>query len=263
MNEAVDQLLAERQRLDAGLPATVLVSIVGHILLLSAVLVLPLLLPREPLLKVDTSVFTVVMPRGGGGSPRAAAPPAQAPAPKPAPVESAAPAPPRVLKPPTEAPRPNALPALDSRRIARRTPEPGVVAGQAPSSSARATAATGGPGGRGTNTATPGLEIGPPGVGVPEGTETGGDWYIAGVTQKIWMLWNQQIKAGFAQPIAVTFTIMPDGSVSDVRVTQPSGAALLDMAAQRAVLNAAPFGPFPRDHEQKPRTIQAVFRPTS
>jgi outer membrane biosynthesis protein TonB len=48
-----------------------------------------------------------------------------------------------------------------------------------------------------------------------------------------------------------------------VRVTQPSGAALLDMAAQRAIFNAAPFGPLPREYGQNPRTIQALFRPTS
>jgi TonB family protein len=98
---------------------------------------------------------------------------------------------------------------------------------------------------------------------VPDGTDAGGDWYIAGVTQKIWMIWNQQIKAGFSQPIGVTFTIQPNGAVTDVRVSQPSGAALLDMAAQRAVLNAAPFGPLPREYGGNPRTIQALFRPTS
>jgi protein TonB len=262
VNEAVDRLIAERERLDAGLPGTLLLSIVGHLGLIGAAVALPLLLPRQPLLRV--SDFSIVMPRGGGGSPIAAA--QAAPAPQPAPAVSAAPpAAPKVLKPPTEAPRPNALPALDSKRIARRAAEPAAPAGRLPSATSVKSAATAGgaPGARGTSPATPGLEIGPPGVGVPDGTETGGDWYIAAVTQKIWMLWNQTIKPGFAQPIGVTFTIMPDGSITGVRLTQACGVYLLDSAAQRAVLNAAPFGPFPRDHEQKPRTIQAVFRPTS
>jgi TonB family protein len=115
----------------------------------------------------------------------------------------------------------------------------------------------------GTASATPGLEFGPPGPGVPDGTDTGGDWYLAGVQQKIWMLWNQQIKSGFTQSVSVTFTILPDGNVTGVRVTQPSGASLLDMAAQRAVLNAAPFGPLPREYGQNPRTIRALFKPAS
>jgi TonB family protein len=97
---------------------------------------------------------------------------------------------------------------------------------------------------------------------VPDGTDTGGDWYLASVQQKIWMLWNQQIRAGFTQPVGVTFTILPDGSVTGIRVTEPSGVSLLDMAAQRAILNAAPFGPLPREYGQNPRTIRALFKPT-
>ena len=119
------------------------------------------------------------------------------------------------------------------------------------------------PAARGTSTATPGLEFGPPGPGIPTGTDSGGDWYLAGVQQKIWMTWNQQLKAGHTQSVGVTFTILPDGQVSGVRVTQPSGVSLLDMAAQRAILNAAPFGPLPRDYGQNPRTIEAIFKPTS
>ena len=107
------------------------------------------------------------------------------------------------------------------------------------------------------------FKFGPPGPGVPDGTDSGGDWYLAGVRQKIWTLWNQQIRSAFVQPVGVTFTILPDGNVTGVRVTQPSGATLLDMAAQRAILNAAPFGPLPREYGQNPRTIQALFKPAS
>ena len=253
MNEAVDRLIAERERMDAGLPGTVLVSIVAHLALVAAIIAVPLLLPNQPPLHVaDFSI--VELPRGGGGAP-VTAPPAAAPAPRPAPPVTAPPAPapaPKIIRPPTkEVAHPNALPTLDSRRVAKR-PEPAAAA---------STAATGVA--RGTGTTTPGLTFAPPGPGVPNGTDSGGDWYLAGVQQKIWMLWNQQIKAGFTQPIGVTFTIMPDGSVTNVRVTQPSGTTLLDMAAQRAVQNAAPFGPLPRDYGQNPRTIQALFRPTT
>ena len=45
----------------------------------------------------------------------------------------------------------------------------------------------------------------------------------------------------------------------------PDGPALLvvNLAAQRAVLNAAPFGPLPREYGQKPFTIRAIFKPTN
>jgi len=96
-----------------------------------------------------------------------------------------------------------------------------------------------------------------------EGTDTGGDWYLAGVQQKIWMLWTQQLKVGFAQPVAISFTILADGSVADVRVTQSCGATMVDLAAQRAVISAAPFGPLPKDYGTTRKTIQALFKPTS
>jgi protein TonB len=250
LNEAVDRVIVERGRLDAGLSSSFFVSVTAHLVLIAVAIAAPLVMPREPLLKVADG-FAVALPRGGGGSPRATAPAATKPEPKPAvePEPAAPEPPPKVLKPPREqAPPPDALPEPDSRRRSpRATPPPRAAA-------SRATSAAG--------TATPGLEFGPPGPGVPGGTDSGGDWYLAGVQQKIWILWNQQIKSGFNHPIGVTFTILADGSVADVDVTQPSGASLLDMAAKRAVLNAAPFGPLPRQYDTDRKTIQAVFRPT-
>jgi TonB family protein len=266
VNEAVDSLIAERERLDAGLPGTVLVSIVAHMLVLAGLVAAPMLMPKQPLLRVVEGDI-VVLPRGGGGSPTTSFPPAPAPVARQTPESrTEPPTAPKVIKPPKEAARPNALPSLDSRKVARKAPTPAAPPLRATvgaSASASAPARGGAPAGTGTASATPGLEFGPPGPGVPDGTDTGGDWYLAGVQQKIWMIWNQQIKAGFSQPIGVTFTIQPDGTVTDVRVTKPSGAALLDMAAQRAVFNAAPFGPLPREYGQNPRTIQALFRPTT
>ncbi len=247
MNEAVDRVIVERGRLDAGLSRSFLVSLTGHFVLIAVAVAAPLLMPRAALLQVSEG-FAVVLPRGGGGSPRASEPAAK-PEPEPKPAEPAEPPPPppKVIKPPREQARPNALPEPDSRRRARATPEP-----TAPKRSAAS----------GTGAATTGLEFGPAGPGVPGGTDSGGDWYMAGVQQKIWILWNQQIKSGFTRPIGVTFAILADGNVTDVKVTQPSGVALLDMAAQRAILNAAPFGPLPREYGTNRKTIQALFRPT-
>ncbi len=89
--------------------------------------------------------------------------------------------------------------------------------------------------------ALPAWPSGRPGPGVPDGTDSGGDWYLAGVQQKIWMIWTQQVKAGFNEPIGITFTILADGSVTEVQVTKPSQATLLNLAAQRAVLSGGSF----------------------
>jgi TonB family protein len=259
VSDAISRLLVEREALERGLPATLLMSVSAHLALVGAAVILPMLLPQEPLLRVADG-FAVVLPRGGGGVPAAPAPPAQAPAAKPEPAAAPPPAP-VVLKPPPKAePRPDALPLPNARRRPATPPPVRATAPALPSASAAAGTT---PAARGTSTATPGLEFGPPGPGVPTGADSGGDWYLAGVQQKIWMTWNQQLKTGYTQSVGVTFTIQPDGQVTGVRVTQPSGVSLLDMAAQRAILNAAPFGPLPREYGQNPRTIQALFKPTS
>jgi protein TonB len=247
VSDPIARLLSEREALERGMSGTLALSLGGHVALVAAAVVVPWLMPKQPPLRVADG-FAVILPRGGGGTPAEPAPPAQAPAAKPEPVESAAPPPPAVLKPPPKAePRPNALPLPNARAARPATPPPvrATQRGAAPSAGPASAGTT--PAGRGTSSATPGLEFGPPGPGVPTGTDSGGDWYLAGVQQKIWMLWNQQLKAGYTQSVGVTFTIQPDGSVTGIRVTQSSGVSLLDLAAQRAVQNAAPFGPLPRE----------------
>ena len=74
---------------------------------------------------------------------------------------------------------------------------------------------------------------------------------------------TQQIHNDMPQSVTIRFTITADGSVDDVEVAQPSGVYLLDTAAQRAVITAAPFSPLPKTYETNRLTIQAVFKPTS
>jgi TonB family protein len=63
--------------------------------------------------------------------------------------------------------------------------------------------------------------------------------------------------------VVVSFAILADGNVTDVRVIQASGVSLVDFAAQRAVLNAGPFTPLPKDYGTDRLTIQAVFKPVA
>ena len=262
MNDPVDRVIVERGRMDAGFPGGVLVSLVLHLVLVGVAVAAPMLFPSKPQIMVADGEL-VPLPRGGGGNPNPApAAPAAAPQPKAeAPPAAAAEPAPLVRKPPKdEIQQPkNALPELDARKGPKK-PEP-PVRGTAGGREAK-TASAGTTGGTGTSSSTPGLALGPPGPGLPDGTDSGGDYYLAGVQQKIWMLWNQQIKSGFTQPVGVTFTILADGNLADVRVTQSSGAALLDMAAQRAVYSAAPFSPLPKNYGTNQKTIQAVFKPT-
>jgi len=242
--DAVNRSIAERQAMDRGFSVAATLSFLGHLVLAVGAIVLPVLLPHEPLLKVGT-VFAVPLPRGGGGSPAAepATPAPEPPAPKTeAPVEK-----PKIQKPPKEEKR-TGLPDLNAKTASgRKTPEP-VRAGAASS-------------GTGTGSVTPGLALGPVGPGVPGGTDVSGDWYLAGVQRRIWTVWMSQIKPETPNEAIVAFTIQADGSLTDVRLVQSSGISLVDFAAQRAVQSAAPFAPLPRDYGTNRITIQAVFKP--
>lgn len=253
MIDAVDRVLAERAALDRGFGATLAVSTFGHVAVLGMALLVAWMGARGPRIR-EVPGFAVALPRGGGGpsAPEPRAVPAAAPPPVTAPAAPAAkPEPPKVLKPPKEEPR-KGLPALDGKKTrpapAERTPAP------APASTARS----------GTSDAgIPGLDIqAPPGLGVPGG-DANGDWYLAGVQRKIWMIWTRQIKSGFTQPITVSLTITETGALEDgsVRVVESGSVPVLDTAAQRAVYSAAPFTPLPRSYGTNRLTIRAVFHP--
>jgi protein TonB len=64
-----------------------------------------------------------------------------------------------------------------------------------------------------------------------------------------------------ANPVVVTFTINRDGSVPSrsVKVEQSSGIAALDMSAQRAVLEAAPFARLPVQFTRDSADIEFHF----
>jgi TonB family protein len=253
--DAVDRAIAERAAMDRGLTPAAVLSGMLHTLVIVGGLVVPLLLPKQPLLKAQSTAWVVPLPRGGGGTPSkaesAAAPAATPEVARAEPPEPAAPAP-KVLKPPKEEPH-RGLPDPNTKK---GRPQPARPAAPAPSATSSASA--------GQASATPGVAFGaPPGLGVPNGVDFGGDWYLAGVQRRVWMIWMSQIRVPSANPALVTFTIRADGSVTDVTLSQSSGISSLDFAAQRAILSAAPFAPLPRHYETNRITIQAVFKPTS
>jgi protein TonB len=257
VNDAVDRVIVEREAMDQGLSAGLVASAFVHAALLAAPIAVSMLLPHQPPIKIIDG-FAVQLPRGGQGTPTTEQPAPAAPEPAPtAPPETSPPEPPKpepplVKKPPKEEPR-KGLPEPDAKNKKgkpEKTPPPKKASG--------ATA-----GGTGTSTKTPGIEWAPAGIGIPEGTDIAGDWYLASVTQRIWTIWVQQVKTGMAQPAVVSFTIQADGSVSDVDLIQSSGAPLLDLAAKRAVFSAAPFLPIPKNYGTNRITIQGIFKPTT
>jgi len=265
VNEAVDRVLEAREAMDRGFPGGMLLSGAFHLLLVAGALGAAWLESRKPLIQVAPG-FVVALPRGGGGPVE----PEPAPAAAPPVTTQAAPAPeppappPKVIKPPKEEPR-KGLPPPDAKKLKpkpeKSAPPPRYAGPPAPERTPSKAAASG----TGTSSATPGLGIiGPNVPGSPNGTDSVGDWYLAAVQQKIWLIWTRQVKTGFTQPITLSFTILADGTLEDgsVRPVQASGIQLLDNAALRAVYSAAPFGPLPKTYGTNRITIQALFQPT-
>jgi len=261
MNDPIDRLMEERQKLEAGFPKGLALSVGTHILVFGLAIGIPLLRQAEPLLRVQDG-FAVAMPPGGRGVETAELPregtPQQTP-PVATPAAPQAEAPLKVLKPPKEEPRKGL--AMPDAKASKKPAETKGTTG--PPRPALGRQQAGAPGGVGTGQATPGLAFAPDGAGVPGGTDIFGDWYMAGVQRKIWTLWTQQLKGAMSQPATVAFTILQDGTVTDVKVVQSSGAFLLDQAAQRAISSAGPFGPLPKNYETNRITVQALFKPTS
>lgn len=262
MNDPIDNVLAQREELDRGFSGGLLFSGLAHGGVLGLALLAAFLAPQKPAFVIADG-FAV--PRGGGGNPNPA--PAAPPKPEPKasePAPAPEPEPPKIIKPPSAEPPKKGLPELDSKKPTKKPeptrPAPRTAGG---TTTTPGTARTSGPGGTGTSNQPFGLEMAPVGPGIPGGAD-GGDYYMAGVQRKIWTIWMQQVKNEFPQPVSVAFTIMADGSVpfGSVRIVQSSGVTLLDNAAQRAVLTAAPFSPLPRDYGTSQITVQANFKPT-
>jgi len=262
VRDRVAEFLAEREGMDRGLSGGVLLSVLGHVVVVGGGLLASLLLPRPPLI---SPALAWVVPAGGGGSP-AQAPPAPAPSEAPVASEPAAPeAPavtlPPVIKPPKEEPPKNAIPEFEKKR-SKKKPSPRPAASERNPDEKRSSKG-GTRGGTGSSSQTPGIQIGPDvGPGVPGGSDSG-DWYLASVQQRIWGIWMQQIRGAASPSVTVSFTILADGSLADEpRVVQSSGLFAIDSAAKRAIDSAAPFGRLPRTYGTDRFTIEAVFTPT-
>lgn len=104
-----------------------------------------------------------------------------------------------------------------------------------------------------------GTAPGSPTSGVQVQGQGGGDfatrygWYVEAVRRKIgsnWQLFeiDPAVRNARRAKAVVTFTIMRDGSVKNVRLEQSSGNTSMDLSAQRAMANAGSMPPLPNDY---------------
>lgn len=76
-------------------------------------------------------------------------------------------------------------------------------------------------------------------------------WYVQMITRTVQQYWyNQEIASGtpFGSEVVVSFTIHRDGSVSDIRIAQPSSSPTLNSSGVRAVQRVGSFQPLPSQY---------------
>ncbi len=108
-------------------------------------------------------------------------------------------------------------------------------------------------------------QIGSGGVGVGVGSPFGNQYgnYVTILRQRVaekWQTADVDARIKTAPPVIVTFDLLKDGSVRDVRIAQRSGNAALDYSAQRAIYDASPFPPLPAGYNRNDAVIEFWFQ---
>lgn len=102
------------------------------------------------------------------------------------------------------------------------------------------------------------------GVGIGNGTPFGARLgnYALILKQTVARHWNTtdvDPRIRTAPPVIITFTLLRNGQVRNVRIAQRSGNTLLDTSAQRAIYDSAPFPPIPAEYDRDEATIEFWF----
>jgi protein TonB len=223
----------------AELSPFVLGSLCAHVVFVAALIFLPSLRPRKAFPDNPIVVDLVAAPRAAA---RVQAPPA---APERVPAEGVrleTREPPKVTplpkkpEPREERPQPPPRPARTSP-VAEADPAPGEAAGIVG-------------------------EFGAGGLAGLSGDDVQFAWYRDSITAAFRSQWRRPILSGQVEAIEVrlTFEILRDGSVRDLKVDQSSGLAIFDRAALRAVGDAAPLPPLPGNWREPTLHATWVFR---
>ena len=276
MDLAVDQVLAERERLARSGPAAAsLIAAAGlHVAAAALLILLPRLAPPPPPLEY---VAVQVVPAQRLGAERAAErqqPAPTPPQPPPPKVQEEPPAPPRsaeapVLPRPQPPPKPPAKPAtpekptpqppdnrVDPTTRPKLLPPPREVLAKKLGPTAAPPQPDELPG------AAKGSAAGKAAVGsltvAPVNQEFAYNYYFAQIQSRIEASWTRSPVGSDAHAV-ILFTIHSDGSISDLRVRESSGFDTYDLAALRAVQNAAPFAPLPRAYTLNHTSLEVTW----
>ncbi len=261
---AVDRVLAQRARLQRhvrwgpGVGAALLL----HAALAAAFILLPRVLYQPPSPLEFVPVHLIPAAALGVPNPRRAAPPPPEPEPQaeePAPPAEPAPEPPEdVPVLPTqepEKPKPPRAPAdrREEEASSPRQPPADARQGGSPRGAGETGERRGAPTGSRSGTTAFGSEI----AGVDPDFTYG--YYLDRLLSLIDANW-QRPPVGDGVKAVLFFRIEKDGRVSDLEVAESSGMNAFDLAALRAVQNAAPFPRLPASYRHPSLGVNLIVR---
>ena len=258
MNEAVSSVLELRMQESQGLPRMVMVSLVAHAVVLTAIVLMPaswrMAQPKEKSNPMFISLAGSVGPNAGGmtqlsgRSIQAVAPPEAKSRVEPPP---AAKAPEMTIPDPSSALKPKTSAKIEKPvdKSASRKPTTGaeVKTGDARADTGAAPIpfgglSTGGGGGSGVQ-----INVGD--FCCPE--------YIAVMNQRITENWNKN--QGIAGITVMKFAIQRDGTIAAVQVDETSRSPVLDLESRRALLTTKRLPPLPAAYTLPTLTVYLSF----
>lgn len=238
-----------------------------HGLLLALVLLLPRLKPPpQPLEFVPVQIIpaqALGVRRPAPPRPRETPAPAETPAPEePEPEPQAAPPEPEPADDVPALPDPSADKKKKAEEARPKPPQeterPSAAAegpaGTAPGETGDQLGRRGGPRGNPLGTTAFGSEVGS--LDNPDFTY---GYYLDRLLSLIDAQWARPAMGSGVKAV-IFFRIHRDGSLSDLRVEQSSGYNSFDLAALRAVQNAAPFPPLPRAYKHEDLGVNLIVR---
>ena len=258
MEALVSDILQSRKREPEGLKKTAMISLGAHVAAVAVIFLISSAMPstaKPPRVVMNISLGGAPGPKTGGmqmigGRPIQAAQPSAEPQ-----IAKT------TLPPVTQTPPKMALP--DPKAKPRTPPKPTVS-----SKDPKGTAA-----GRGfeTQQGTAKVETGAKGQGF--GLSSGGaggdggvkldvsDFccpeYIGDMRERIIKNWNQnQRTTGL---VTMRFVIQRNGQITDIEVAASSGNPVLDIAAQRALINTRTLAPLPAGYSGQQLGVQLIF----
>jgi TonB family protein len=258
MEAVVSDILQSRKREPGGLKKTAAISLAAHLAAIVVILIVPSVMPRaaqQPRVIMNISLGGSPGPKTGGmqmigGRPIQAAQPS---------------AEPQIVKntPPSLAPPAPKMTLPDPRQKPRTPPKPTIA-----SKDPKGTAA-----GRGfeTQLGTARVETGAKGQGFGLSSGgTGGDGgvkldvadfccpeYIVDMRDRIIKNWNQNQRASGI--VVMKYTIQRNGQLTDIQVEVSSRNPVLDLAAQRALINTRTLAPLPSGFPGRQLSVHLTF----